>query len=187
MTCQTESRRVLFMAARTCDPVHLSTTEAAKALVVSRPMIYALMREGKLAAIPGSKPIMFLQTEVARLLNERANAKVQVKKKQDHSEFGLRAFALFDKKADLRTCMRELHCSAGKVRELYNEWRTPLGGKPRKTLAELAADSEAEHENFNQTFDEEIKAQRKRFAERHDRAMRLLLSPLAKRRKKEKV
>jgi excisionase family DNA binding protein len=148
----------------------LGIGEAAARLGLSRQRVYQLLEEGRLRPIaPGEK--MFSAAEVERVRSVRK----QPKKIRTPAALMLEAAALFEKGTDLVSCVRELGLGPTKVRNLYDEWRTPLGGVRKLSLVELSKESEAEHDRFNREMDEKIAQQRKDADAAHANVMKLLL------------
>lgn len=148
-----------------------SVGEAAGRLHISRQRVYQMIEEGRLIpTVEGGK--RFTASELARVKTLRAEPKRKIR---SPAELLLQASALFETGCDLLTCVRKLGVGPTKVRSLFDEWRTPLGGTKKKTVQELVEEGATTREAFNREFDEELKAQRKRFQDRHERTLKLVL------------
>ena len=152
----------------------LSLNQAANQLGVSAMRVRQLAAEGKLPFV-GKR---FARSAVETLRKEREKGAPRIRNtSRTEAALSLRAFALFKAGLKLEDVMRELELTPQRVRALYKEWQTPLGGSapralpPLPTFAELSERSEKEGVAFASEFDRD-QVERKRKAER-DHADRL--------------
>ncbi len=173
-------------------PATLFPEEAADVLGVSRARVYQLMRDGQLVAVghaerSNMQSPLFSRGAVERLKLERARGGRKASLRgSDRASLELRAFALFARGADLATCVRGLGVGAVKVRAFHEQWRTPLGGKPAKTLEDLQHEVDLENDAAAKDMDAKLAAQRKDADDRHQRAMDRMREPMKRRSRSHK-
>jgi len=160
-------------------PVLYGVLDVARALGVSRQRVYQLIDDGRIRAVqrPGGDSVkLFTAEEIERVRVIRATPRTN----RSPAEIMIHAAELFARGADLMVCVRELNLGPTKVRRLYDQWRTPLGGKRPKTEEDLSFENErsaAAHEKEMSDFAERQDRQRQEALAAHARTMRALLEP----------